>query len=458
MQSKLALLAPPLEIRYRARTDKSLISLDLMPSGVDDAPTALFNSDQLEHLRSLVAGREDIFDRWGSVHAPRQVSRSLVFGTACRWMLCLRQLQIDAAVLFTGSAHHPATVAFDLACQTLGIPRIYLYSIDSAGLSGRLLPLLQTSGISSRRRLNCHLSEYDYEVELQQIAERSIASNLSDGKPASLPQTFLSLLRERLAVSVKGGARQEMSGVRGSSLLDEVRFLGRQQRSLSALKRFERNYHQQLLNCGEAPKDWVPVIWSHFQPESTTEPEGGSLTSHVDLVHVVRSLGYSGPIIVREHPATRFYSFAGVRTRSGVSRSVSYYESLRDLGCAFLPPGANVTDATGVPPLPITITGSIAIERGLRGLPSIVTGFPWYRGLPAAQPIDCLVSRLPPNVASNESLALCTRDWLREQLDFKTLCNPFAIGSGTRSEQQEMIASFWDELRILLEFLRHYVE
>ena len=66
----------------------------------------------------------------------------------------------------------------------------------------------------------------------------------------------------------------------------------------------------------------------------------------------------------------------------------------------------------------MTITGTIAIERSLLGMTTIVAGQPWYKGIPGTISIDELqsdfINNLPPR--PNDQIAIKAKDFLIKKL------------------------------------------
>ena len=64
---------------------------------------------------------------------------------------------------------------------------------------------------------------------------------------------------------------------------------------------------------------------------------------------------------------------------------------LKKLNVDFLPMNLNVNSKAFDNILPITISGTIAIERSLKGLKTIVAGNPWYIKMPGIIKFNSLV-------------------------------------------------------------------
>jgi len=81
--------------------------------------------------------------------------------------------------------------------------------------------------------------------------------------------------------------------------------------------------------------------------------------------------------------------------------------------------------------LPVTITGSVAVERALNGLHTIVTGYPWYLGLPGVIHLNDIkdLNNLSADLLEfDENIALSAHQFLVSLLSKKTLTNATGIG------------------------------
>ena len=106
--------------------------------------------------------------------------------------------------------------------------------------------------------------------------------------------------------------------------------------------------------------------------------------------------------------------------------------------------------------MPITVSGTLALERSLAGLYTIVTGYPWYKGLPGTI-----------NLSEIKSLSQIDQDWkkqdpelaekatefLKKLLNRKTILNALGIGSGVKIVDDKLISDFKLEYDALIKAL-----
>ena len=104
-----------------------------------------------------------------------------------------------------------------------------------------------------------------------------------------------------------------------------------------------------------------------------------------------------------------------------------------DLGCDFIE-DTNIEKFGGVlckKFIPITITGSVTIERSLNGLRTIYSGHPWWKGMPGTinlEKIDHSFKISSSWLKPNKMIMNETFDFLENVLSKKTLINSPGIG------------------------------
>ena len=201
------------------------------------------------------------------------------------------------------------------------------------------------------------------------------------------------------------------------------------------------------------------LIAAHYQPEATSFPEGGSLHNHIDIVFELRRKGFTGNILYKEHPGSFLYydDFIG-HTRVGQYRSVEYYEQLEKLGCKFIDIEfeLSLVEEENHWYLPVTITGSIALERSQAGFHTIITGYPWYKGLPGTINLSDINSLATINsswVTENPEIADEAYEFLKNLLNNKTIFNGMGIGTGIKINDKHLEEVFITEFDSLVKHL-----
>jgi hypothetical protein len=189
------------------------------------------------------------------------------------------------------------------------------------------------------------------------------------------------------------------------------------------------------------------VLYLHFEPEATSFPEGGPHYNVLDLVATIRNCKFDADIIVREHPVMGFLGENGHFARSSIARSVDFYKQLINLDCHFV----DSEFVLGKFHVPVTLTGSIALERSLRGEKTIVLGYPWFRGVPGTYTLEEFISQSSFDNTRDEKIAQSAHLFVSNILNFNTLFNYdvinfYSIRNKTDSEKME----FWSEQKKLL--------
>ena len=132
------------------------------------------------------------------------------------------------------------------------------------------------------------------------------------------------------------------------------------------------------------------LIVANYQPEGTSFPEGNENNNHIDIISKIRKKGYKDVIYYKEHYDSQFFYLDVIQsTKVGIARSQKYYQDLENLGCKFLPYNYSLQNKNLRNNfLPVTICGTISVERSLLGYNTIYCGYPWYKGLPGTHHID----------------------------------------------------------------------
>jgi hypothetical protein len=315
-------------------------------------------------------------------------------------------LGITDILFFTRSPHHLFTIVWDIAAEKAGIRRCF---IGKNPLTGLLHPrfALDSIGEMIGGRAFSGLSSDSLEMHVRDYANRSLVG---------LPPLYNSVYGKRhssyslsIMAVIASHTRRTMKALTTASrdilakeyalnnsygLLEDL-WLIRTQANAVAYYREQCISKEQALASEKS--DCLPIVYAHLQPEATTFPDGAEYHDHIRLVAALRRLGYDGKIIYQEHHAS--FKFTGPKVgpiRAGAFRSIAYYRALEELGCVFVKPGAINSLQTEISNkvLPISITGSIALERALNGLPAIIAGKAWFKGVPNVYEIDKIQSSI----------------------------------------------------------------
>lgn len=428
--------------------DSTTWTIDGVPVGFATLTPSEANSSFVEVVDEL-RGWGPIFarhDDFGSGYELKLRSLALdIFALG----YALNQTGIRHVIFQTFASHHIDSLVCELACRLYGIHQVFLYGDP---FKQRILPFIQTRNILDRRPLGVRVSNAVYDNILQSLADgrqvQTFPSNIKMREKAwsvawrNLLFRFAVLCHRAL---FRGRiAKPEMS------VSSELRLLNTHHKALKTLREYsEKDAWSKALDICDSQESLIPVIFAHLQPEATTFPEGGLYSTHVDVVASIRERGYLGPIIYKEHPVMYFAGGGRDSHRGGVYRSPEYYRQLLDLGCIFAERGSVMPDNDRF--LPVTITGSIGVERALRGLPTIVAGHPWYSGLPGTLDLTAFENSLSYEALGSElEIKKQAQNFLKNILNFNTIENSIGVGFNIQKVNAERDLAFFTEFRNFL--------
>lgn len=366
----------------------------------------------------------------------------------------LKKNQIKLIIFPTVASHHLDSLILEFAARLMGIPQIF-HALSLK--SNRRFPVLQRQHISDRFPLNYRISNYQAPNEVPLSGEKSWkAPIISHARRYSKTfVTFVAMvllgktrnmvasLKRRLFLKLGGTLRPLIANQNGSvsetnfapikriAIGKEIELALKHWRAIRYYKRVvaqnEFALSAELSPDSNGTKDKKNfAIAAHFQPEVSTFPEGGEYYNFVDVVLKIRSIGIETPIIYKEHPAM-FYLGAKYENklfqsfRGGCARSIDYYRQLQSLGVIFVDKNFNLINNECI--LPVTITGSIAIERSLIGLKTVAMGYPYFMGLPGLISLEDAAELLKSDVSINydESISIESKRFLTAMENYVTL-------------------------------------
>jgi len=397
-------------------------------------------SNEFNTVLSELRNNMPTISRWNS----RGDTYEQLLRRSARQVLCiatgLKSYSISKCIVSTGVNHHLDSTILELAGRLASIPRVYLYVNN---ISGRLLPLIQSEDISSRRGLGNEISNYDASNDVLEFSSRArqnhapliggliLKTDVTNYYRAVLLSIYFDLrsLLGLVKAILFGNkiAKHDYTYTTGSYPFQNINQVIAQHQGLLY---YEKNISKVPVSGKKGVK---LIIMAHFQPEATSFPEGGSLWNHIDIVYKLRSLGYKESLYYKEHFASSLYFTSIGATQVGAYRDIHYYKHLESLNCLFVRDieGEKYGGSKCQEYVPVTITGSVAVERALNGLCTIVTGYPWYMGLPGVIHINDItdLNNLSPDLLEfNQDIATDAHQFLVSLLSKKTLTNATGIG------------------------------
>jgi len=357
----------------------------------------------------------------------------------------LKLFEISFVIFHTGVPHHWDSTILSIACKQLNLKQIFLYCVT---FEGSLLPLIQTSNIFSRCVFKFNGSRETFEHSLDEF----VANKLINLPPKGTAKNHAWRLNYYVAVvllvfwKIKSTfslylRKKINSHLQSSWCLQSNYLLWEELGIISAQHNFLKLYCKKQLSASDVifyTTSASPrlLLAAHYQPEATSFPEGGAYHSHIDIITTIKLKGYNGDILYKEHPSSWLY-FDNVvgHGKVGIFRSPDYINMLIELGAVLLPSVVplSINENHCKWYIPITISGSIAIERSLVGLRTIVAGEPWFKNMPGIIRLEdiCSLTNLDSSwTIPDHQLKIEARNFLLEKLNRNTLINLPGIGSG----------------------------
>lgn len=354
------------------------ISISKLPINYDKI---LFSKNDRKSILTM----RPIWERWlrGSFDLDIFTNTALIDISKIRQFI--KFSNVKKAVFYTAIPHHIDSSILSYCLSSLKITDLYTYKI---AIGGQYL-IVQGSVIFSKRKIpvfkNLKNDSKKYINEFISDLELGLPPR-SNTKISWWKKNFYISLFLTLYVSLNTYKNNIFSPINRCCLSNHSF-----QRIISDLKsqKYFLNYYKKLeIKKSDFSKiKRSIIIAAHQQPEATTIPEGGEYTSHIDVILKIRSLGFKKDIYYKEHSASQMY-FDKIVGPMGIGgyRSKQYLNDLLILNVKPLPFEESIVK-NNLNWL-ITISGSIAIERSLLGLKTIVAGEPWFKGLPGTIPID----------------------------------------------------------------------
>ena len=376
-------------------------------------------------------------------------------------------LKAHFAIINTSVPHHVDTSLLQISLAKANVKQIFLYANV---FDGRLLPMVQNQSIFDRKAVSVETSVHEYTNILKEFIENRLKGNapIVNTKITSIKKNIylavftLGIMRVRDLVYYLYNIHRSQKP-KWATFFNTISY--RESFSLMLQQRkFLKSYDKKKLSNNESNTFFNEggvkvVIAAHYQPEATSFPEGGDFSNHLEIVMKLRALGFTGVIGYKEHPASWMYidNIIG-STRVGIYRSKDYLSQLQSYNCVFIDEKFSlpIDRLFANKYIPVTISGSIAIERSLLGLHTIVAGEPWFKGLPGTISLKDIASLkvIPIEWLTYSSVVETeSRLFLLNILNKSTLTNVIGVGTGIPNSANNMVTQFKEELKKLLKGL-----
>ena len=299
-----------------------------------------------------------------------------------RYYNYLNKLNIKKVFFFTSSSHHIDSLELELSLRLAKIDQIYFHYDD---WTRYLIPSIYKRSHKDKKMINSGLRHSFLNKILKKTKKDKLSQklNIFENKKSNSYYFALYQLLRRFAVDIikKIFISKKINYNQGSfSVLTLLKLINIQKEAITFYKKNtidKKNFYEILKkkNC--------LVYVAHNEPEASMYPEGGEYNNVIDIILNIKKT-FNGDIFYKEHPiTTQYYADYIHFTRVGVARSKKYYSDLLDLGCKFIDYSVYLNDNRIIGNLlPVTVTGSIAVERAVKGYETIVCGYPWYKNIP----------------------------------------------------------------------------
>lgn len=318
----------------------------------------------------------DRLDRDGVLKAP---SREAYMTAMALWAMSVFARTKPEALVMAENPHAAATYLIYELCQWLGLPS-YSFTAWSfiPGVSLR-------EGIWGPMRPAPDAARGAFDATADALID-SFAAKLADPAPeASAPDYMRAQERRerkwrvpaKLLGALRGGGKpRALKGLFAGDAVSRAAYGSRAAVRVERTDALRAALAAAIVPDVSAPFVFVPL---HYEPERTTNPDGGDFHDQIRMLAVLRALLPDGVAIrVKEHPSQLMLGMKGFLGRSpGFYAAVSAIE-----GVSFAPmevPSRVLMDASlGV----ATVTGTAALEAAVLGKPALVFGAPWFEGCP----------------------------------------------------------------------------
>ena len=220
----------------------------------------------------------------------------------------IKQKNVKIIVFPFGSNHWLEGFILELAGELVGTKFVFLYSTV---VGSRLLPMIQTEGVQTRKIISQEYSSFSLDSDVLMKVKNTVANShpktfTSGYIPIEKISKFLIILyyvKNYFTKKKKHFKSQEVE-ISSFKLGAELRVFNEQNKAI-----------KEYLKCCEIDLDLVSfsqhskssvdklpiVIFSHYQPEASSFPDGGKWANIIDIVSLIRASGFSEAIYYREH-------------------------------------------------------------------------------------------------------------------------------------------------------------
>jgi len=292
--------------------------------------------------------------------------------------------KIEKIIFFTGAPHHIDTALIEIAARLKSIKTIFFYKEEV--FTKLFLPMqreeFKFEYIFLKKSVKSKVTkEIIYNFQQNMIHKKIplwIPKKSFFKKNLIFAFLFIIFWHSKKLTSKKNTITNLLQEINFQndfySLIKQKIFLSK----ISIENRKNKNEYNQINEITNI------VIYGHYQPESTTLSEGGDFRDQIEIPNYLNLSGYQGNIFYKEHDSSFLYIDKIIGpTRVGLWKNKNFIENLRKHNVKIILDDSFINEK-----IIITCSGSIAVERSLNGLRTIVCGYPWYGDLPGTIRIE----------------------------------------------------------------------
>lgn len=409
MKKKILIVYPPKQIFEKLKENEnyifyknwSFISFDkkikkTISISIKNLPieydTLLFHKNS----RKLVLSMQLVWERWMRGILDLEIFRNNTLINIAKIKQYLKKEFIEKTIFYSASPHHIETAILSCCVTSLNISEYYFkkHCFGALMIKGSIL-------YSERSIPQFNQTNYDLNNEINDFLSNlnlNLPPKKAYQKRTWWKKNYLICLGLGIIITIREYFKR-LSRAVDKSCLQHHTFkrifldMYNQKKFISAY------YKNEVKDINLDNHQGNIIIVAHMEPEATVVPEGGMYSSNLDLILKFRSLGFKKDIFYKEHNGSLHYFNHSVGpTGVGGYRSKQYLNDLFSLEVKLLPFNKYITK--NVSNWIVTITGTVAIERSLLGLKTIVAGEPWYKGLPGTISINEItldhLNEIPP--------------------------------------------------------------
>jgi hypothetical protein len=321
-----------------------------------------FLSDSYLRAKDICIKMMDRLDLYGVFN---RLDREVYFHQICIWALSWLEKEKPQVLLMIERPHSHAQYLIYEICLYLNIKVVHF-------VAWAILPLNYLYDVREGRKISKSypsdkklISNFEHELDGYIKKLSNLANNAGKHEPSYMRHQRLRARWNRL--------RGKYSPINPYSI--------------GVFGRFKIRFKKRINLANSCKNAQVGIGFSgdyvyfplHYEPERTTNPDGGKFHDHfLALMWLRKILPTNVRIIVKEHPSQFFYADKGSRGRSPL-----FYDLVKNInGINFIGTSGDSIDLIKKSVFVATITGSVGLEAALMGKKCITFGHAWFDGCP----------------------------------------------------------------------------